>query len=241
MAASAFTVGLCSLLAVGLWGLGRTRADATAPYDRLFAEVRFPTQSDGLTDLDDEVAASLAIAWLELTVLVLAGLFVFVVAAESSVPVALRALFVATFVVGAWLLGHALYVRLGLPVEGRLGETDGHGDRTLQRALAEMVGSETAADFATIDGALDTARGSDDRVDTLTVGLLAAAYNEADPAAVRRWAASTGVASPATVAARHDELASAGLLREESLQLRASRLATRGPTHVAAMASSLLS
>lgn len=228
--------GLCGLLGVGVVQLWRGRLTATGGHDQLFADARFRTPGE---PVDRDAAANLAIVALELVVVVLAAVMVGYLVVGTTLSPVLKGLFAGTYGVGAALLARAAYVRLGLPVPGRTAVDDSRTVSDLVESLAATVGEPTADEFEALYAAMRTARG-DAGPDVVAVALVAAARADADVATVEYWAATNGIASPATVATRRDELASAGVLAADRFELARPELADAPADDVAAVATTLL-
>ncbi|MFC4408222.1 transcriptional regulator TbsP domain-containing protein [Haloarchaeobius iranensis] len=230
--------GLCGLLAVGLVQLWRGRLTATGGHDQLVTDARFRTPGG---PLDRDTAANLAIVALELLALVLAAVLTGYLVVETALAPSLKALFAGTYGVAAVLIARAAYVRLGLPVPGRTAVDDPETLADLTDSLVACLGEPTAAEFESLYDAMTTVRGDGPGPDVVTVALVAAARADMDVATVEYWAATNGIASPATVANRRDELAAAGVLKADCFELARPEFADAPAPDVASMTTTLLS
>lgn len=156
---------------------------------------------------DGEKLRNAVVVLLEVAAIVMAVWMTIYVYSLPTIDVAFKLLILAALVVGALLVGRGLYLRLGLyePV-------------TIQESLRETAGADVARDFASIGGALETARGGDP-IDEATVGLLAAAKNAESIETLKRWARSEDVADPETFDEHADALAAAGVIENEGGEL----------------------
>ena len=146
--------------------------------------------------------------------------------------------YVATGLFG--LLAIGVYVGFGLPVPGRSTTDDTETVAALTESLADTVDESTADEFAAVHDAMTSTRTTQVGPDLVTVALVASARTDADVGAVETWAASAGVASPATVAARRDELGKVGVLAEDRFALQRPELADADPADVAAVTTTRL-
>jgi hypothetical protein len=231
-------VALCGLLGVGLLQLWRGRLTATSGHDQPLADARFRTFRE---PVGRDAAATLAIVALELLALVLAAVLTGHLVVETALAPSLKVLVAGTYGVAAVLIARAAYVRLGPSVPGT---TDVDDPRTLEGltdSLAESLGEPTAAEFEALYAAMTTARSDAPGPDVVTVALVAAARAGMDVATVEYWAATNGIASPATVANRRDELAGAGVLKADCFELARTEFADAPAPDVASMTTTLLS
>lgn len=234
----AVAVGLCGLFAVGLFQLWRGRLTASDGQDQLVGDARFRAPGE---PVGRDTAANLAIVALELLALALAALVVGYLVVETALAPALKLLFAGTYGVAAILIARAAYVRLGLPVPGPADVDDPGTLDDLTDSLSESLGEQTADEFAALYEAMTTARGDGPGPDVVTVALVAAARADRDVATVEHWAATNGIASPATVATRRDELAAAGVLAADRFALARPEFADAPAADVASVATTLLS
>jgi len=241
----AATVGLGLLLVVGSWFLWDERLTAVGGRSQLLSDdVGFVTGSDvrrpGRIVEDRSKLFNLVMIVAEVSVLVMAAGMALLVLSTDGVATTSKALVGITFVVGAYLLARALYVRVGLPVPATDGIDDGD-DAVLASSLDRRVAPETGEAFAEIRGAMGTTRG-DGSLDAVAVALLAGARTDASLDDLREWAADSGVASPSTVTARADELEAAGVLAVDGddLGVAHDRLADADPAELGTVAASLL-
>ncbi|MFD1647370.1 transcriptional regulator TbsP domain-containing protein [Haloarchaeobius litoreus] len=231
-------VGLCGLLGVGLVQLWRGRLTTSNGRDQLLADARYRTPGE---PVGRDAAANLAIVALELLALALAAVLVGYLLVETALSPALKLLFAGTYGVAAILIARAAYVRLGLPVPGPADVDDPQTLDDLTDSLAESLGRPTAAEFEALYAAMTTARGDGPGPDVVTVALVAAARADMDVATVEYWAATNGIASPATVANRRDELATAGVLKADCFELARSEFQDAPAGDVASVTTTLLS
>lgn len=229
--------GLCGLLGVGLVQLWRGRLTATGGHDQLVGDARFLVPGG---PVDRDAATNLAIVALELLTLALAAVLVGYLAVATALPAVLKLLFAGTYGVAALLVGRAAYVRLGLLVPGRAAVDDPESLAELTDSVAESLGDPTADEFEALYDAMRTARADGPGPDVVTVALVAAARTGMDVATVEYWAATNGVASPATVANRRDELADAGVLKADRFDLARPELADAPAADVASVTTTLL-
>ena len=230
-------VGLCGLLGVGLVQLWRGRLTTGDGRDQLLSEARFRAPGE---PVGRGAVGNLAIVALELVTLLLAAVLVGYLVVETALSPALKLLFAGTYGVAAILIARALYVRLGLPVPGPAAVDDPSTLEELTDSLAESLGDPTAAEFEALYEAMTTARGDDPGPDVVTVALVAAARADMDVATVEYWAATNGIASPATVAARRDELADAGVLAADRFALARPEFRDAPAADVASVTTTLL-
>jgi hypothetical protein len=228
-------LGLCCLLVGGAWQLWAGRLSAAGSGRQLAVDdVAHPTRAD-LRDparlLEPAKAANLLMVQLELLLLALAGVTVAQLLSTPGVHPALAAVTAATYLVGAGLVGRALYVRLGLAPT-----VDPPGDESLTASLSRTGDPEMAAAFRAVQAVSASARGDD--VDPVTAALLAGARTAADRATVAAWAADAGVADRETVADRARELAAAGVLADAESLVLASRLSGAAADQLVAVADS---
>ncbi|WP_256297554.1 transcriptional regulator TbsP domain-containing protein [Haloarchaeobius salinus] len=231
-------VGLCGLLGVGLVQLWRGRLTASDGRDQLLSDARFRTPDE---PVGRDAAANLAIVALELIALGLAAVLVGYLLVETALSPALKLLFAATYGVAAMLIARAAYVRLGLPVPGRAAVDDQATLDALTASIAESLGDPTAEEFEALYAAMATTRGDGPGPDVVTVALVAAARADMDVATVEYWAATNGIASPATVANHRDELAAAGVLAADRFALARPEFRDAPAADVASVTTTLVS
>jgi uncharacterized membrane protein len=240
------TAGLGLLLAVGVWQAWTGRLTVTGGGSQLSVDdVAYPTRADLREPrrlLRREKLANLLLAQLELVAVVVAGVMATLLATHPSIGLGYRVLIVGTYLVGAYLVGRVVWIRLGLPTPGI--EAAGEGVPSvpeLAATLREDVGDAVGDDFAAVHEAMATARGPKERLDVVTVALLAGARNGVDREAVATWAAEHGVASEATVASRADALAEQGLLASDAeLAFTSADLRDAEPAAVGSIAETVL-
>jgi len=229
--------GVGVLVAVGAWALYAGRLDARGGRGQLFvddvayltrADLREPTRL-----LAPSKAANLLIAALETLLFVIATVTVVTVALRSGAPPLFTTVSTVALLVGGSLLGRVLYVRLGFAVPETTVRVDEFG-----AGFERVAGRDAAADFTAVHDAMGRARGTD-ASDAATAAVVAAARADVDRAALRTWAGNSGLASPASVDARVDELAAAGVLDPEAFAFTDERLATADPDEVAAVATTV--
>lgn len=226
--------------AIQLWR-GRLTGDSPTRTELLWGASGVVTSSDGmgLRELfaDRDRTANLLIVTCEVLVMTMSAFLLVYVAIATSVPAYVLALLGVTYLLGAYLLGRAMYLRLGLDA-GTLGSTS---SPRIEEALANSFGANTDDDFAAISGALDTARGDAD--DDVLAVVLAGARNGASPTELRDVCSETRVGSPEAVDERISALVEGGLLTEgdddEPLAFTDERLTEVDPDQVASMATSL--
>lgn len=227
------------LVLVGVWSLYAYRLSATGGRDQLFVDdVTYLTREDFRDPtrlLDPSKAANVLIAALELLMLVIATITVLVLATRVTVPDWYVATAVAALLVGGYLLGRAIYVRLGFSVPETVDSVDDFGED-----FERVAGTGAATDFTAIHDAMGRARGADGS-DAALAAVLAGARSEMGREELRTWAAESGLASPASVDERVDTLADAGVLDAEAFAFANDRLATADPTDVAAVATTAAS
>jgi len=235
--------GLATLVGVGIYQTWTGRLTALGPSGQLMVEdVAYPT-GDDLAEpsrlLEREKLANLAMVATELIVLVVAGLAAAMVITSEGIGTPYVALTLAAYLVGAYLVGRAVYVRLGFPTPvDRLDRR--REPEAIARSLNDRVEDGLGDAFAAIHAAGTTARGDDSELDPVTAALLAGAQSERGRSEVATWAAETGVASESTVEHRADELVDSGLIAPgEDLAFTSERLRDADPADVAAVATSL--
>jgi len=229
------TAGVGALLAVGAWGLYAGRFDVRGGRNQLFVDdVAYLTREDLREPrrlLEPSKAANPVIAALETLLLGIATVTVVAVAARTEPAPRFLAVAAAGVLVGGYLVGRGVYVRLGFAVPETARTVDAFG-----RGFERVAGTDAATDFAAIHDAMGRTRGTGDS-DAATAAVLAAARADLDHGTLRSWAADSGLASPASVDARVDDLAAAGLLDPDAFRLVEDRLATADPADVAAVAT----
>lgn len=227
------------LVLVGVWSLYAYRLSATGGRDQLFVDdVTYLTREDFQNPkrlLDPSKAANILIAALELLMLVIATITVLVLATRVTVPDWYVATAVTALLVGGYLVGRAIYVRLGFSVPETSESVDEFGE-----SFESVAGTNAATDFTAIHDAMGRARGGDDS-DAALAAVLAAARSDVDRDELRTWAAESGLASPASVDDRVADLVDAGVLDLETFAFTKDRLATADPTDVAAVATTAAS
>lgn len=230
--------GVGVLLAVGAWALYAGRFDVRGGRGQLFVDdVAYLTRADLREPsrlLDPSKAANLLIAALEVLLLVIATVTVVAVAARDAVSPWFLAVAALGVLVGGYLVGRGVYVRLGFAVPEPARSVNAFG-----AGFERVAGTDAAADFTAIHDAMGRTRASGDS-DAATAAVLAAARADVDRESLRDWAADSGLASPASVDARVDDLAAAGLLDPDAFALADDRLATADPPDVAAVATTAL-
>lgn len=232
--------GLGLLVAVGTYQLWAGRLTALGPGGQLMVEdVAYPTREDVRTPrrlLEPRKLANLLTALCELVVLVAAGVAAAALVTSTTVGGAYAALVVTAYLVGAYLVARAVYVRLGFPtpVAGDAGEP-----ADVAASLGERFDGDVAAAFRSLHRAGTTVRG-EGALDDVTVALLAGARTGRRRGEVATWAAGSGLASESTVRGRAADLTACGLLASgERLSFTADRLADADPDEVVAVATSL--
>ncbi|WP_227133507.1 transcriptional regulator TbsP domain-containing protein [Halorubellus salinus] len=229
------TAGLGVLLAVGAWGLYAGRFDARGGRGQLFVDdVAYLTRADLREPsrlLDPSKAANILIAALETLLLVIATVTVVAVAARTNPAPWFLAVAAVGVLVGGYLVFRGVYVRLGFAVPEPARTVNAFG-----AGFERVAGTDAAADFTAIHDAMGRTRATGDS-DAATAAVLAAARADVDADELRDWAADSGLASPASVDARVDDLATAGLLDPDAFALADDRLATADPEDVAAAAT----
>ena len=235
--------GLATLVGVGIYQTWTGRLTALGPSGQLMVEdVAYPT-GDDLAEprrlLEREKLANLAVVATELIVLVVAGLAAGLVITSEAVTTPYVVLTLVAYLVGAYLVGRAVYVRLGFPTP--VESIDLNDDpEAIARSLNDRIEDGLGDAFVAIHAAGTTARGDDPELDPVTAALLAGAQSERGRSEVATWAAETGVASESTVAHRADELVDSGLIAPgEGLAFTSERLRDADPADVAAVAISL--
>jgi hypothetical protein len=225
-------LGLCCLLAGGAWQLWAGRLSVAGSGRQL--AVAHPTRAD-LRDparlIEPAKAANLLMVQVELLLLALASVTVAQLLSTPGVHPALAAVTAATYLVGAGLVGRALYVRLGLAPTA-----DPPGEESLAASLSRSLDAETAAAFRAVLAAAASARGDD--VAPVTAAVLAGARTETDRATLADWAAGEGVADRETVVVRTRDLAAAGVLADPAALTLAPRLSSATADQLVAVADS---
>jgi hypothetical protein len=205
--------GLGLLIVAGIYQLSTARlAGTNAKRDQLISKDSTTFTRADFTDptnvLDDGgKLRNAVIVVMETAAIVMAVWMTIFIYTASSVSMALKLLVIGVLVVGTFLVGRGLYVRMGMyqPV-------------TLAESLRSTVGPDVADDFSSIRTTLDAARG-DDPVEETTAGLLAAARNDRSMDDLQEWARVEDVADPATLENRVETLAEAGLIHADDGQL----------------------
>ena len=90
-------------------------------------------------------------------------------------------------------------------------------------SLTAEFGSDVEADFQTMLGALDTARGDGDGLDEVVVSLLAAAKHEELLYDISKWGEDVGIASRATFSRVKTRLEEHGLIATEKVPIEVGR------------------
>jgi hypothetical protein len=232
--------GLGLLVAVGTYQLWAGRLTALGSGGQLMVDdVSYPTRADVQHPrrlLEPRKLANLLTVVCELVVLIVAGVAAAALVTSTTVGRAYAALVVTAYLVGAYLVARAVYVRLGLPtpVAGDAGEPD-----DVAASLGDRFGDDVATAFSSIHEADATVRAEDD-LDDVTAALLAGARTERRRGELATWAAESGLASESTVRGRAEELTECGLFASgERLSFSADQLADADPDEVVAVATSL--
>jgi hypothetical protein len=179
----------------------------------------------------------------ELLVMTMTAFMLIYSVGAFSLPTIAVALLSATYALGAYLVGRAVYIRLGFGA-ATTSTTDGTPVPELEVSLAETFGDAVETDFAAITSALDTARGNEATIDAVTAVLLAGARAGESEAALKRWGADADVASPEAIAECATRLVEDGVLADrpetEPLSFIDDRLADADPDQVAAVTASVV-
>jgi len=205
--------GLGLLIVTGIYQLSTARlAGTNAKRDQLVSEdsTTFTRAdfSDPTNILEDGGKLRNALVVVsETAAIVMAVWMTIFMYTASAVSTPLKLLVIAVLVVGTFLVGRGLYVRMGMyqPV-------------SLRESLRSTTGPEVAEDFASLRNALETARG-DGPIDETTVGLLAGARNDRSMDELREWARVEEVADRATFEERVENLTDAGIVHDEDGRL----------------------
>lgn len=236
--------GLATLVGVGVYQTWTGRLSALGPSGQLMVDdVAYPTSEDVAAPgrlLQREKLANLVMIVTELTVLIVAGVAAAAMVTSGSASTPYVALTVVAYVVGAYLVGRAVYVRLGLPTPVGSIDRDEDDHEAIARSLNDHVEDGLGDTFAAIHEAGGSARGGPSSLDPVTVALLAGALSGRRRSEVATWAAETGLASESTVETRANDLAESGLLAaSDDLAFTSDRLREADPADVAAVATSL--
>lgn len=179
----------------------------------------------------------------ELLVMTMTAFMLIYSVGTYSLPTIAVVLLTVTYTLGAYLVGRAVYIRLGFGA-GPTGQAGSLSVPELEISLAETFDNAVETDFAAITSALNTARGADMEVEELTAAVLAGARAGESRATLEQWADRTGVASPEEIGEVTTRLADCGVLKEcaadEPLQFSDDRLADVEPDQVASITASVL-
>lgn len=239
-------VGGVALLAVAgviqLW-TGRLTAATPARKELFWDSSGVFTGEDqvGVREMvtDPDKASNLLIATCELLVMTMAGFLLVYIVGTGGLPTYAVAVLAVTYLLGAYLVGRAVYLRLGLG-EGSTGHSS---SLHIEAALANQFGGDAEEDFAALSGALDTARGAEN--DPVTAIVLSGVRNGATPAELREVCSEAGTGSPEAVQERIETLTEGGLLvpgdDDEPLAFTDERLQDADPEQAAAVATSVAS
>ncbi|MFB6143210.1 MAG: transcriptional regulator TbsP [Halorientalis sp.] len=93
----------------------------------------------------------------------------------------------------------------------------------VRETLASDIGPETAADFDSVLGSLQTARGDGDGLDEVTVSILVAARNGELLYDISKWGEDIGLASKATFSRTKTKLEDMGLVDTEKVPIDVGR------------------
>jgi hypothetical protein len=224
------------LVLVGAWGLYAGRLSTRGGRGQLFVDdVTYLSRVDLRNPrrlLEPSRAANLVIAALETLLLVIATLTLLELAGRPNVPTWFVALSGIGVGVGGFVLGRAVYVRVGGAVPEPTAAVDDFG-----AGFERVAGTAATEDFTAIHDAMKQARGGDS--DAATAAVLAAARADVDPDSLRAWAAESGLASPASVDDRIDALATAGIIDPDTFTYVDDRLETADPSDLASLATSV--
>jgi hypothetical protein len=237
MLVSLLGVGIGALLLVGVWGLYAGRLSERGGRGQLFIDdVTYLSRVDIENPrrlLEPSRAANLVIAALELLLLVIATLTLLELSTRSGVPTWFVAGSTFAVLVGGYVLGRAVYVRVGFAVPEPTDDVDAFG-----AGFETVAGTDAAADFTAIHDAMQRTRG-DGNSDAVTAAVLAAARADVDRTPLETWAAESGLASPASVEARIDALANAGVVDPDAFTFVDDRLETAAPSDLASLTTSI--
>jgi hypothetical protein len=179
----------------------------------------------------------------ELLVMTMTAFMLIYSAGTFSLPTEATVLLGTTYVLGAYLVGRAVYIRLGFGTE-TAGTENSLSVPEIEASLSNTFTDAVETDFAAITSALNTARGDDDTVEPVTAAVLAGARAGESRAALEQWARMTGVTSPAAVDEAIIRLVDGGILEdapeEEPLAFSDDRLSDVEPDQVATVAASVL-
>jgi hypothetical protein len=93
----------------------------------------------------------------------------------------------------------------------------------VRETLAERIGEAAAADFDEVLTSMESARGSGDGLDEVTISLLVAAKNDELLYDISKWGEDVGIASKATFSRTKSELEEAGLITTEKVPIDVGR------------------
>lgn len=94
---------------------------------------------------------------------------------------------------------------------------------TVMETLESDIGADVAADFEAILDSMETARGSGDGLDEVTISLLVAARNEKLLYDISKWGEDIGLASKATFSRTKTRLEDAGVIDTEKVPIDVGR------------------
>lgn len=97
------------------------------------------------------------------------------------------------------------------------------GISRVRETLASSLGEPTADDFDAVLASLETARGTGDGLDEVTVSLLVAAKNEDLLYDISKWGEDVGIASKATFSRTKTRLEELGLIDTEKVPIDVGR------------------
>lgn len=93
----------------------------------------------------------------------------------------------------------------------------------IYRTLEEALGEPMRNDFKAVINSLDSARGTGDELDEVTVSLLVAAKNEVLLYDISKWGEDVGIASKATFSRAKTDLEELGLIDTEKVPIDVGR------------------
>jgi len=187
--------------------------------------------------------ANVGVVCCELLVMTMTAFMLIYTVATFSLPSTATAMLAVTYVLGAYLVGRAVYIRLGLSgtptgLEEQLSVPE------IEASLANTFGDAVEDDFAAITSAMNTARGVEEALDPIMVSLLAGARAGESLAALEEWGRETGVVSPEEIDETATRLVESGLLEDPAetgpLAFSDQRLAEVESEQVATITASVL-